>query len=198
MAVIHIPDRAVLGVDPGEKSGAAIVLTTRSGFAQGLVLARSVRDKAVERDEVVAAAVTSAKAAGVPLVVVLEKAAPGMGKRFGARTRDGFAQRCGQWLDAFERAGVPRARIVRVMPQQWRAPVLGVGGGKSEFMKELARSYALARYPELRTQADLSPDAFEAVCIALWGATYQAREEAAAKAAAKAAKAAAKAAGGAA
>ena len=155
--------KLVLGIDPGRKSGAALVAA--DGHTVVLKGLWQVRDSPDGRDAVV----REALAFGTPAVYI-EKFGAGIGAGgfFGARTLAGIERNVGAWEDALIRAGLRVSG--RVLPQSWRKAVLGTAGGGSVVLKRLAVDYVNVRFGMEQRKIDLTADVAEAVCIALWGA----------------------------
>lgn len=163
--LIRYPEAVGISIDPGQKSGAALVIQRRAGFVFQVVFAETVKDDPSAYNAVAERARAVATAEGLPLMAIVERAPPGMGKRFSARTRDGMAQRAGAWVSALRAHGkVPQSQILRVYPAQWRKPVLGIGMGETRFMKALAQTYVRSRYKLL----ELGDDAAEALVQATY------------------------------
>lgn len=110
-----------LAIDPGKASGWAI-------FALGILTASGTAKTHAARCDAARLAMTAAKAATLPIVVVAEKWTPG-GKFAGARTMAGLGAQWGLWLAALEELAIPKRRVIRVHTQTWRAAVLGGGFG---------------------------------------------------------------------
>ena len=154
----------ILAIDPGEKSGAALMLLGK------LIFSTAVKDSPEARAFVVKLAMDAAEGAGgLPVRVVIEKFGAGMGAHghFGARTLAGIERRVGAWRESAQLAGVKLTEIVRVYPQTWRSRVLGKGSGSSESMKALARVYVAKRF-DIESPSE---DEAEAICIAVWATT---------------------------
>lgn len=147
----------ILAIDPGKTSGWAL-------FVDGEYTASGIAKKHAERLEAATMATVAADQWHLPLVVVAEKWTPG-GKFAGARTMAGLGASWGLWTAALEEAEIPKARVLRVNTQTWRARVLGGGWGvKTEEWDRRAR---------LRATAEAGSDVFddneaEAICIGVW------------------------------
>lgn len=160
----------MLGIDPGERSGWAVVYGGR------LVVFGTAKDRPEDRDLAVSSAQAVAEGGGVPLMVGIEKfgAGLGAGRFFGARTLAGIERRVGAWVDAVERAGVKRSRIVRVLPQTWRWHVLGKGRGSHEEMAAVTSSYVQRRFDLVTVPGE---DECAAIGIACWMARAEEVQE---------------------
>lgn len=138
----------VLAIDPGNKSGVAVV------GPSGLLLHNelSAWDR-FGRDS----AVRQALDLGAQQVVV---------ERFqGGRNQTtvyGAGAAYGAWRDSLLAAGIPRRRIVQVYPNTWRS-VLGSGRHDRAQWKAMAVVYTQQRFG-----VRVGVDAAEAVCIACW------------------------------
>lgn len=151
---------AILAIDPGRTSGWAL-------FARGEHVYSGTATTHLDRVDLAQLAVEAARNNGAPLVVVGEIWTPG-GKFGGARTMAGVGASWGQWLAAFEAAGIPKARVMRVKVQTWRAAVLGGAfGRKTEQWHAMATRRATVAIGRAPTDANEA----EAVCIGIW-ATY--------------------------
>jgi hypothetical protein len=150
-------DCIVLAIDPGKVSGFAIFV---KGF---LVWSDSARTHA-DRFDPASWAMSEAREWGLPLMVVAEKWTPG-GRFAGARTMAGLGASWGLWLAALEDAGIPKARIIRVHTQTWRAATIGGGRGiDTQEWKRRARVRA-SQEAGLLVEDD---NAADAICIGLW------------------------------
>lgn len=150
----------ILAIDPGRTSGWAL-------FVRGVCVASGVAKTHEERESFADLAIVTATARGVPLVVVGEIWTPG-GKFGGARTMAGVGASWGQWLAAFEAAGIPKARVMRVKVQTWRAAVLGGAFGRTT---EQWHAMAMRRAEHAIGRTPVDANEAEAVCIGIW-ATY--------------------------
>jgi hypothetical protein len=114
--------------------------------------------------EIVAAvqvATDQEKRGGGRLAVAAETWSPGWAKYArNSKTVFGLGAAWGRWALALELAGVPKARISRVLPQTWRRLVLGNGA----LGKPAAVAYARSRFGVVAGE-----DEAEALCIAAWG-----------------------------
>jgi len=152
-------EAAILAVDPGKASGAAVL--------GGRSLLRAWEGCATreQRYAVCAWAADEAEERGLPLVAVVESWNP-HGK-WGFDAIVGLAESAGRWLDAIE--SVSPAAIVRVESAEWRRALFGGGPNrKTEVWKALAQTLVEARFG-----ATLAPNAAEAVCIGVWATHAQ-------------------------
>lgn len=147
----------VLAIDPGRISGWAV-------FVDGEYTASGVAKRHQDRLEAATMAVVAAEQWHLPLVVVGEKWTPG-GKFAGARTMAGLGASWGLWTAVLEEAEIPKARMIRVHTQTWRARVLGGGWG--------VRTAEWDRRARMRASAVVGSDVWDdneadAICIGLW------------------------------
>lgn len=143
----------VLGVDPGARSGWAILAPA------GKLEAGEVRTKI---DAPIARALEVAAANELPLIVAMEKWTAGGWKSFASF--GGLSAQAARWLEALRVAGVPKKSVVRVTTQRWRARVIGGRQRPTEAWKAAAIAAMRTRYEGI----ELGPDAAEAACIATW------------------------------
>ncbi len=148
----------ILAIDPGKVSGWAI---WRDGACIGSGVARTHDDRAYA----VRFAEDYRQTFALPLVVVAEKWTPG-GRFAGARTMAGLGAQWGLWLAALEAGGVPKARVLRVHTQTWRARVLGGGWGVTSAQWD-ALAQRRARV-ELGFDREIDDNEADAVCIGAW------------------------------
>ncbi len=145
----------VLGLDPGESSGVALVV-------KGKVIESGVCSQASKRRWWVERAVQRAEVLDLPLVCAMETwTAHG---RWGFKQALSLGAQAGRWLQELENVRVDV--VVRVEPAEWRREVFGVVvNKKKEVWKGMAKAYAagLVKDPSMRE------DQAEAICIALWG-----------------------------
>ena len=147
----------ILAVDPGAKSGWAI-------FDRGRYVTSGVATRSLGRKVAIDSATDQAKMSGLPLVIVAEKWTAG-GLHANPATMAGLGAAWGMWAEAIEEAGIPKARIVRVFPQTWRAAILQPRRGtKSEVLKAMS----VVRAQAITGMADVNHDEADAVCIGLW------------------------------
>jgi len=153
---------AILAIDPGKTSGAAILVRGEifgiwgvDGFEAADIVVQHWSDLATVHE--------------AELVVVMEKWA-GTFKR-GSITAAGLGESAGMWKAALERNKIPKSRVVRVFPQTWYARV--IGGRKRADQKDVVMRAMLHRYPQIRQMnaADkLDHNGAEALAIGTWGA----------------------------
>ena len=118
---------AVIGIDPGAKSGAAF------GYDGKYRSSWQVSDNATERAAVVHHCVTMAQASQLPIVVVMEK----WGAYGDFWTGVGLGRSSGRWMEQLELHGIPKSRLHRVLPSTWRKP-FGLGSVKGKDAKKAA------------------------------------------------------------
>lgn len=147
-------DVAILGIDPGEHAGAALVRDNR------VVWSTSARPG----DEARLVARALELPAGVRLFVFAEKWTS-HGPFGGARTQRGLGRAWGRWEGALLGAKVPKARVTRVYPRTWQAAVVSGTQLKRAMMEHLSERVAIAGGAD----PGLPPDAYAAACIALYG-----------------------------
>lgn len=152
---LHPHACVVLAIDPGKASGWAVFVCGRC-VASGVASGHDGRMLAVELADVEAAR------AKLPLVVVAEKWSAGGWASHTAMI--GLGASWGDWRTALGIGGVPASRVVRVLPQTWRARVIGSPRG--------ARSDALKRMSMMRAAKEVGHVAddneADAICIGIW------------------------------
>lgn len=147
----------ILAIDPGKASGWAIFVAGESGES-GVARTR------IDRRDACVLASDVAEVRKLPLVVVAEKWTPG-GKFAGARTMAGLGAQWGLWLAAIEEAEIPKARIIRVHTQTWRAATLGGGWGIKSDEWDWRAKACVSRETGVLITDDNEADA---ICIGLW------------------------------
>ena len=116
-----------------------------------------------ERLAAVDCATSLAEARGLPVVVVGERWAGGWSKGGGITAIASLGAQWGRWEAALE-GRVPARRIIRVYSATWRARVIGGKCARpTEEWKRIAVQIAASHLGY-----GVSPDASEAVCMALW------------------------------
>jgi hypothetical protein len=151
----------ILGIDPGQSSGFAI-----SEAGKIRIAGTCSHDDGLTMAGIVAEAHAMAADAGIPCVIVAEKWSAG--GWLSTDTLLGLGASWGAWRSVLLDARVPKKRIVRVLPQTWRA---GLGlkrardGDDVESWKATTR-----RFVSEACGLNLEHDASDAVGIALWGA----------------------------
>lgn len=151
-------EHVVLAIDPGSKSGAAVMHGGQLIQSWALKL-----DDIEQRAAVVQTAIGTAIALNLPLMAILERWRGG--GKWGTRAIAGTGASYGVWRDELIRAGYPKSRITTVYPTEWRGRVFGFAAGRSSNeWKRIAVEYVQARF-----DVTLKADEAEAVCIALWG-----------------------------
>jgi len=157
----------VLGIDVAATSGWAI-------WKPGTLLVGTVHDRIgaeAVRCSVVESAIEEAQACGLGLIVVAEKWTAGSAVRDGrmnASTLLGLGGAWRDWQRVLVEYRVPRKRILRVNVKTWQGAMLkGLGARRSEQLKAAARLVVSSRFPALG-KVDLTSDAYDAGCIALW------------------------------
>jgi len=152
--VLH-PPCAILAIDPGEKSGAAL-------FVRGLLRDSRQVKGAQERQKAVERALRSASSEGLPLLVVRERWTAG-----GAmvpKVAMGLGAAWGRWAEHLETAGIGKTRIATITPQKWRS--LTIGGPQRSREQWKADAILFAREHGGFDPADtIGPDEAAAVCI---------------------------------
>jgi len=168
----------ILGIDPGAVAGWGIVGPRRFRYSAGpdrsqnTVPARlGIATDEQNRSIIVQWAIAEARTYSLPLFVVGEtwtfgdprrdpKAKALMMMGLGAAWRD--------WDRELRRYRVPQNRILRVNTQRWRADVLkGCGAKTTDEWKLAAQRCVRGRFQDI---GDEYPhDAYEGLCIALWG-----------------------------
>lgn len=152
----------VLAVDTARVSGWAI-------RASGHLLSSGEVDTLEHGDvaEIIELAEQSASVRKLPLVLVLEKPWGGMMSTIVAL---GMARE--RWLQPWRAAGLPRKRVVSVMPASWRARVLGRGYARATREQVRDAEAAAARTLETKSSwGELGADECAAILISRW-ATY--------------------------
>lgn len=174
---------AVLGIDPGtDVAGAGLVVPSEGG-APALLWARSVGSYTRGIEEVLSAAIGSARARGLGLVLVLEEW--GAGGPLGIKSWLGLGAARGHWLRAARLALVEGADDVLVasrlhasaLTQTWRSMmdiptsvVDPVTGERRRNEEEDWKRHATRRLAELAPGIWIdTADAAEAALIALYG-----------------------------
>lgn len=140
--------RTIIAIDPGERSGFAILDPSGMWVAWGCST-----DSRNSRDPIV-------RSAGDCVAVVETWTLQGPWNRSAVL---GLAESAGRWIDTFREFGI---EVVRVLPQSWKGSVLAGNpvGRKRGDAKRLSReraSRAVGRPVEDDNAAD-------AICIALW------------------------------
>lgn len=79
----------------------------------------------------------------------------------------GLAESIGRWLEVFERLGLPKSRVRRVAPTEWRKGLFGKGRFKD---RDTGKQFALDYVRERYGIEGVTDDEAEAVCLAEWGA----------------------------
>lgn len=159
--VFEVARCVVLAIDPGREGGAAV--WAPSGFA----LAERVKPGGESR--IVESALRIAEAEELPLMVVGETwtfGGRGGDPRATGAMRAGLAARWGRWEGALLAAGVPARRVLRVNVRTWQARILGA----PPHAKSEQRKAAAERVARDVARLDVTGDAADAVCIALWAA----------------------------
>lgn len=148
---------AILGVDTAANSGAAIRVQGR------LVMSCEVN---IERPEQVTEVVLYlgmvAERFKLPIGVVLERPWGGP-----SRTMLGLGVARGSWLTALARAGIPKRRVVSVMPNTWRSAVFGSHWVRAARADIRAHELGTARAAVKRL--DIGSDEAAAIWISYWG-----------------------------
>lgn len=152
---------AVLAIDPGATSGWSIALR---GIIHPEHAGTLSAEDGLAMAGIVAEAAAVAAEAGLPLIVAAEKWSAG-----GWLSTDallGLGASWGAWRSVLLDARIPKTRIVRVLPQTWRAGLQlrrATDGSDVEPWKATTRRYVLQA-----CGLDLPHDASDAVAIALW------------------------------
>lgn len=145
----------ILAIDPGKASGWAVFVCGQC-VASGVAKSHETRTLAIDL------ALVEAERHKLPFVVAAEKWTAGGWASHTAMM--GLGASWGDWRTALELAEVPKARVVRVHPQTWRARVLGAPrAAKSDQLKKLAVVHAsreVGHTPET--------DEADAICIGVW------------------------------
>ena len=154
-------NHAVLGIDPGARSGWALLLDGQlvaSGEATKTHVHEAVEQARIYCDDERA-----------HLVVVGERWAGRMRRDRGSvRTVSGLGAAWGRWEGALLAAGVPKRRIIRVATQRWRADVIGGRcARRTSEWKRVAREWCARTFGGFG--GDYGDDEADALCIAWWG-----------------------------
>lgn len=158
MALRPIPAEAVvLGIDPGEDSGHALLFREPRTVRARLDVAGTCRT-AVQRRDVVAYAIRRAAELALPLVFCIEDHAH---QGLTPATFAGLRSSAARWKERAE-SDAPDAPILDVMPNRWRAGC-GLHARGTDAWKRAAVLGVRARYG---IWAD--HDAAESACIATW------------------------------
>jgi hypothetical protein len=167
---------AILALDTAATTGAAFLHPELWSFetSQGTTVTRDVRIAWTEvvkkpRPELFTRALADALALDLPLVVVSEKWGSGTSANDPRATKamlGGLNATWGKYDLCREMAGIPKSRVVRVMPTEWQPAIVGAHlrgmeppARKAEIQTFLRRHYAL----------DVTTDDADAVCIGLFG-----------------------------
>lgn len=146
---------AILAIDPGKKSGAALFI---NGEFQD---AWQVSEKAAERQDVVCHAMHEAIEHEVDLCAAIERW-PYFG---GVRTALGLGEASGRWKEQLELKGLPKRRIVGIDVNAWRKGVFGHVHDRHGTEGWKANAVQLCR---VRFNKTLQSDAAEAACLGLY------------------------------
>jgi hypothetical protein len=167
---MFIPNNCIVaGVDPGETSGFGVAQPSKHKPLSYVLSCRT-------HDERVAAlrdAYLNAQSLELPLVIVGEMWSP-HGK-WGTKQVAGTNAEWGKWEVAIEVAGSFSVgthkskwpKVTRVLPDDWREPVLGARGLPTVIAK--AMSIARVEHEKAEFTSPMDHNAAEAGCIALWG-----------------------------
>lgn len=194
--------RVVLGIDPGERAGASLLVDTARGVE--LVFCREVETNSTQLEDVLAEAFYAALRCGVKLTIAAEEW--GRGGPLGLEQWIGLGMHVGAWkraailkadngaADAFSKS----SGFIRIGMSSWRAALLpGVAADakrakpkeRSEVWKRAATRRVLELWPGLNPR-HFGANAAESALIGLFAMRDVDAGEAAAKAAKLAAKAA--------
>lgn len=148
----------VLAIDTARRSGYAVYARGQLGESGEF----DTLDNEPTLERVVTNAVERADSLKLPIVLVLEAPYGGSVEVIAAL---GVARE--RWLREWRRAGQAPARVVKVMPSQWRGPVLGSAwvGQPREAVRaqEMLVAKTLVKFPP-------GPDEAAAILIGRWGA----------------------------
>lgn len=141
----------ILGIDPGDNAGAAVLDSMGTLVKSGQVGKR----EASVRAEYVQLALHTAISQGADLYVCHETWTAG-GRRANPKMFMGLGANLGRWLEQVEihLPFLPTSRRLRVAPQTWRA-AHGVGGKDAEATSALTQAWAHARWPGRHFHAEL-------------------------------------------
>ncbi len=169
-AMLPVPAKCVLlGVDPGESSGWAILCS--DGIRIQYLGSGHIEKTSVSADEISYAVGIAAEAArdrGLHLVAMGETWTFGgpAKERVGIRTLVGLGAAWERWRAPI--ANVTQAnKILRVNSRTWQGAMLkGSGARTSDALKTASMLAARSRYPQVAAN---SPDESDAACIATFG-----------------------------
>lgn len=161
----------ILAIDPGATSGWCVLAPEPAGARARAGVAKT----ASQREAVITLARVTANERALELVVVAETwripppaADEGAKKRraFGAQTAAGLGASWGLWLAELERADIRSSAVQRVDTGTWRARV--IGGRRFRSSADWKRAAQFRSRALFGPGHELSDDAAEATCIALW------------------------------
>jgi hypothetical protein len=147
MKMTSAPTLTVFAIDPGATSGFAVVRGDRvlgSGTAKCAADRRRILDTWGEE----------------PDIIVREDWT--RGGKWGFKQVLGMGAAWGHWEEALELAGLRPLRVKKVLPNEWRLPLLGRKRLTREQWKREAIGYVDA------LGIDAGSDESEAICIGLW------------------------------
>ena len=141
----------IVAVDPGNKSAGWSVWTDGELGRHGTTWLNTGLRLAYE----------SARATKTPFVLVIEKH-KGFGK-WGHKAAVGMERSVGEVTGEAKRIGIPKSRVHRVYPEDWRRPTIGRARLDSKAWKQAAIASCKGMF-----KVDVGDDEAEAILIGYW------------------------------